>query len=426
MNEQELIERIQGGSKESFETIVESYYGKVLYHALKRTGKISEAEDIAQNTFISAYMSLNKLEDVSAFAPWLFTVCNNEINGYFRRKYREESMKTCYSKARPIEHSSSTNTAGKLHSALDGLSEILYDTVLLYYYAGLSLEKIALLTKVPPSRVKSRLHEARKQLRKTLTSQLLPNSSEIKSRNKRRSEVMEKIKLIETGAYVIPRMSLEGQRRLINYAIANEQFGTDVVEEMSAVKKGRDFVIECNARLSVKELIYILACTDSSTVERLLDETEGSEPPLALDLRKEINDYLSIDYSIDKIEPCFQVESVESTQEWYKTVLGWKGSVDARDASGKPVFGCMYLDDIDGLTYGSRSSKAFNFQKSANENEQFSVIWVWVTGLDNLRNRILSSGWTQVSEIRTEYWKARTMHVVDPNGFCIMFVENIK
>lgn len=65
-------------------------YGDELYSwAYYRTSHKESAEDIVQETFISAFQNVNKFEGKSSPKTWLFSILNNKIIDYHRKNVRD-------------------------------------------------------------------------------------------------------------------------------------------------------------------------------------------------------------------------------------------------------------------------------------------------------------------------------------------------
>ncbi|WP_367881199.1 RNA polymerase sigma factor [uncultured Bacteroides sp.] len=70
--------------------IVETYSTYIYTIAYKLTGKMEQAEDIAQETFIKAWKHLDELKDQTALKQWLRTICVNEFRMSLRKDIRQK------------------------------------------------------------------------------------------------------------------------------------------------------------------------------------------------------------------------------------------------------------------------------------------------------------------------------------------------
>ena len=84
-SDQELVEQILGGSREHFNLLYEAYFPRVYRFALKRLGDQGEAEDVAQEVFMTLMTALGSYKGDSALLVWIFGVTRNKVNRRFRK-----------------------------------------------------------------------------------------------------------------------------------------------------------------------------------------------------------------------------------------------------------------------------------------------------------------------------------------------------
>jgi RNA polymerase sigma-70 factor (TIGR02943 family) len=76
-------------SNTNIESWVDQYTGPMLDWAVKKTGDQELAQDLVQDTFLSAYQKIDRFEGRSSAKTWLFSILNNKIIDYYRKKGRE-------------------------------------------------------------------------------------------------------------------------------------------------------------------------------------------------------------------------------------------------------------------------------------------------------------------------------------------------
>ncbi|MBN8836951.1 MAG: sigma-70 family RNA polymerase sigma factor [Sphingobacteriia bacterium] len=74
--------------KQDIEIWVEEYAGILLSYTLARTENNATAEDLVQETFISAWKNRDEFKETASVKTWLFTICKNKIIDYYRKKAR--------------------------------------------------------------------------------------------------------------------------------------------------------------------------------------------------------------------------------------------------------------------------------------------------------------------------------------------------
>ena len=82
----ELVEAILGGSREHFDLLYQSYFPRVYRFALKRLGDPGEAEDVAQEVFMTVFRVLPSFQGDSTLLTWIFGITRNTVNRRFRRQ----------------------------------------------------------------------------------------------------------------------------------------------------------------------------------------------------------------------------------------------------------------------------------------------------------------------------------------------------
>jgi RNA polymerase sigma-70 factor (ECF subfamily) len=84
-SDRELVDQILAGSREHFDLLYETYFPRVYRFALKRLGDPGEAEDVAQEVFLTLMTALATFKGESSLLVWIFGVTRNKVNRRFRR-----------------------------------------------------------------------------------------------------------------------------------------------------------------------------------------------------------------------------------------------------------------------------------------------------------------------------------------------------
>src|SRR5437667_7642377 len=71
---EQLVEQCQAGSMEAFALLVERYEKRVFHFLWQMAGNPTDAEDLAQETFLKAYKSIQRFKPGAGFSTWLFTI----------------------------------------------------------------------------------------------------------------------------------------------------------------------------------------------------------------------------------------------------------------------------------------------------------------------------------------------------------------
>ena len=188
MDEQELIQASKKGDLDSFNQLVLSYQRQVYNFALRMINRPETAEDVTQETFLSAFKSIGSFKGGS-FRAWLFRIASNACYDQMRRWQRKpssslEALQADLKMADPVDQGESPEERTlrrELAEVLrEGLAELPDDQraiVILSDIQGFSYEEIAAATRTPLGTVKSRLNRGRARLRDFLVDhgELLPD-----------------------------------------------------------------------------------------------------------------------------------------------------------------------------------------------------------------------------------------------------------
>jgi len=164
----ELISSARRGKVEAYNLLVSRWEKRVFNYLLRLVGDREDAMDLSQEVFLKAYQSLDRLEDASRFAPWLFRIAHNEAFSHLRRKRPESGWEDLPVEKGPAVRIEPIELSLAVESALARLSDDQRDAVLLKIYQGFKFEEMAELLGCPVSTVKSRLYSALDVLKETL------------------------------------------------------------------------------------------------------------------------------------------------------------------------------------------------------------------------------------------------------------------
>ena len=183
MEDRKLVELAQEGSEEAFSELVRLYQSKVFSMALNFTRDRETADDLSQEIFLKAYLALPKYRFGSEFGTWLYRVALNHVRDFLRKKGKVKEVSLEEIGEIPIsddgvekreKEREEERTKRLLHAHVETLP-VKYRIVLtLRDIQGLSYDEITRVLKVSPGTVDSRLHRARKMLRKKLAPHLSP------------------------------------------------------------------------------------------------------------------------------------------------------------------------------------------------------------------------------------------------------------
>lgn len=177
VQENELIARILQGRRDDYAILVEKYKKPIFNLTYWMTGNRQDADDLAQETFLRAYVKLHRFDRQQRFFPWLYAICLNLTRSHLR-KQKVPSTPLGMSVAGNVEENllsfSESNTEGNIivQERLFRLRETLLrlnaedrEVIVLRYFDERSLEDIAEITGITLSAAKMRLYRGLEKMK---------------------------------------------------------------------------------------------------------------------------------------------------------------------------------------------------------------------------------------------------------------------
>jgi RNA polymerase sigma-70 factor (ECF subfamily) len=168
--DQLIIQRVLGGNRDAFKTLITRYSDPLYRHALCMTGSPDVAEDILQLSFIKAYQHLAEVR--GRFDAWVFRIVANGCKDWLKNirrshlSYDEDDQPSGY--ATPDEELDRTELRSDLDRALATLPASLREAFVMKHVEGRSYEEMADLLGTTVGALKMRVHRAREALQALL------------------------------------------------------------------------------------------------------------------------------------------------------------------------------------------------------------------------------------------------------------------
>ena len=186
-DEAELIRRLQQRDERAFVLCVRTYQDKVYGLIYRMLGNHAEAQDVAQEVFVTVFKSIDSFRGESKLSTWLYRIaanhCKNRIK-YLRRRAHKATTELDAHAERALQ-SSPSSTLGEgqagpaevlegaqleqiVQRAINKLDEEPRLLLVLRDVEEMSYEEIMQVTGLPEGTVKSRLHRARQALKEEI------------------------------------------------------------------------------------------------------------------------------------------------------------------------------------------------------------------------------------------------------------------
>ena len=180
MNEKELILLLQQGDEAAFETLLHLYEKKVYTLCRRMCGNDEDAQEAAQDAFLSLWRSAKSFRGEASLSTWLYRLATNACIDLLRRNKRggervslddeETTFELADGRPLPEQVVERRETQKLIEEGLAALPEDYRAVLLLREAEGLSYAEIAQVTQLELGTVKSRINRARALLRNYLTA----------------------------------------------------------------------------------------------------------------------------------------------------------------------------------------------------------------------------------------------------------------
>lgn len=179
-----LVARAQDGDPRAFEVLVRRHQNAMFGVAVRILGNPDDAEDVAQNAFITAWRRLPEFRADAKFSTWMYRIVSNlALNAVRDRKRRAAPVDDPETVAEqdgrwtdrsvgegPEEHAQRVALLEAARAALDRLSEDLRLCWLLREMEQCTYQEVADITKVSLDTARGRIYRARLQLAEAMSS----------------------------------------------------------------------------------------------------------------------------------------------------------------------------------------------------------------------------------------------------------------
>jgi RNA polymerase sigma-70 factor, ECF subfamily len=192
LRERILVMRLRARDERAFRDLVEQYQDRVFSLILRMIGSREEAEDVAQEVFVTVFKSIEQFRGDAKLSTWLYRVainhCKNRVKYLARRHDRstgaldEVAERVAAAQggspiasgeiARPDRALEGAELGRLVQAAIASLEEDHRLVVVLRDIEELSYEDICAITGLPEGTVKSRLHRARLALKEKLAKDM--------------------------------------------------------------------------------------------------------------------------------------------------------------------------------------------------------------------------------------------------------------
>ena len=172
-----LIDECIAGNEDAIELLVREYEAGVFRLALSILGDPAEANEVMQETFLSALRALSSYQEQKSFKAWLYTIALNHSRSRLRKQKVVERLRSTLTaifrvaaqkQDSPEEVTIQNEKEAAIWRSLNHLDDRHRIVVILRYFHELPVSEISEILSIPEGTIHSRLHTARATLRDSL------------------------------------------------------------------------------------------------------------------------------------------------------------------------------------------------------------------------------------------------------------------
>ena len=176
-----LLERSRGGDQSAFRELVVLHQDQAYGLALRITRSPADAEEVAQDAFLRAWLALGRFRGESSFGTWLYRIVARRAFDRLEKLRSRRGREVGGEEAADLAEATAATAPGAAGSGADGheaaararqlermvraLPAAQRAAVTLYYYEDRSVEQVAAILGMPENTVKTHLSRARAALR---------------------------------------------------------------------------------------------------------------------------------------------------------------------------------------------------------------------------------------------------------------------
>lgn len=182
--DEELILRVQDGDTDCYDVLVERFKVRLFNYLFRLTGSRDEAEEIAQEAFVKAYIHADKYKTIARFSTWLYTIATNLVRNRLRSRSRAPKIVSLWTRSAdsdeertldiedtrrsPDEVINDAELGEIISRAIQRIPVKYRESFVLREINELSYEEIAAVTGLKLGTVRSRINRARNHFRQVV------------------------------------------------------------------------------------------------------------------------------------------------------------------------------------------------------------------------------------------------------------------
>ncbi len=168
MPDAQLVSNAQAGDARSFEIFFDRYYAMIHAFAYRVCLVETEADDIAQETFIRAARGISNFRGSASFKNWLYRIAHNALIDWGKKNRRHRDKQTDFAAELDTRAQVRPPDFAEIHLALKQLSPDLREVVALVYFEEMNHREAANALDCAETTISWRIFQAKRALKKLL------------------------------------------------------------------------------------------------------------------------------------------------------------------------------------------------------------------------------------------------------------------
>jgi RNA polymerase sigma-70 factor (ECF subfamily) len=183
--DQELVAQVRGGRRDAFTALMRRHQQRIYWFARRMVGNHADADDVTQEAFVKAYLSLGDFRGDASFFTWLYRIALNlSLNALRKRQlltYVRDSeilVRLLPADDDPQKDLEGREVASALRRAVERLPEKQRAVFVLRYYDEMSYDEIAEVTKTSVGGLKANYFHALRKVREAMRHEVQTGQAE--------------------------------------------------------------------------------------------------------------------------------------------------------------------------------------------------------------------------------------------------------
>ena len=310
MDISKLVEQTKTGDNKSFDKLYKLTEKEIWFTCISFLKNETTAQDIMQETYITAFLKIQTLDKTAQFRSWLNRIAVNKCKDYLKGKGEIELNDEILENSLvadeislPEEYVTNKSKRECILSIMQKtLSDVQYQTVICYYFNEMSVEEIATLFECSKGTVLSRLNYSRAKMKTAIEKYeeenndklhgvvFLPLFSSIFKEQSNHIEVPEiNLDFTKQGIKDITSKGAESAVKTVSKGLVSSVAKTRVIAMLLGI------TVICGTSISTgvlagcgKEDLPI--ATNASTTEVTTEPTEATDPTVSEEVKEAVKD----------------------------------------------------------------------------------------------------------------------------------------